>query len=77
MTQEEKWLTRYNEVMTFIDINKRNPSKHDERERGQYLNWLKANRKQMNAGTLKPERVEKFRKLLELTELYRRKNQWE
>ena len=48
MTQEEKWLTRYNEVMTFIDINKRNPSKHDEREREQYLNWLKANRKAMS-----------------------------
>jgi len=24
-----------------------------------------------------PERIEKFRKLLEMTERYRRKNQWE
>lgn len=31
----------------------------------------------MNAGMLKPERVEKFRKLLVLTEKYKRKNQWE
>jgi hypothetical protein len=31
----------------------------------------------MNAGKMKPERVERFRKLLELTELYRRKNQYE
>ena len=31
----------------------------------------------MNAGTLKTERVEKFRKLLELTEQYKRKNQYE
>lgn len=77
MTQEEKWLTRYNEVMTFIDINKRNPSKHDEGERGQYLNWLKANRKAMNAGKIKPERVKKFRKLLEMMEQYRRKNQYQ
>lgn len=30
----------------------------------------------MNAGKMKAERVEKFRKLLELTEQYRRKNQW-
>ena len=30
-----------------------------------------------NAGELKPERVEKFRKLLEMTEQYRRKNQYE
>lgn len=77
MTQEEKWLTRYNEVMTFIDTNKRNPSKHDEGERGWYLNWLKANRKVMNAGKMKPERVEKFRRLMEMMERYRRKNQYE
>ena len=41
------------------------------------LNWLKAHRKALNAGKMKPERFEKFRKLLELMELYRRKNQWE
>ena len=41
------------------------------------LNWLKANRKVMNAGKMKAERVGKFRKLLEMTEQYRRKNQWE
>jgi hypothetical protein len=38
---------------------------------------LKHNRKQLNAGILKSERVENFRKLLEMTEQYRRKNQWE
>ena len=76
MTQEERWIVRYNEVMTFIETNKRNPSKHRIEEHD-HLNWLKANRKQMNAGTLKPERVEKFRKLLEMTEQYRRKNQYE
>ena len=77
MTQEEKWITKYNEVKTFIVSNKRNPSRYDSMERGLYFNWLHHNRKQMNAGTLKPERVEKFRKLLEMTEQYRRKNQWE
>ena len=77
MTQEERWLTRYNEVVTFIGTNKRNPSKHDEEERGKYLNWIKANRKAMNAGKMKLERVEKFRKLLEMMERYRRKNQYE
>ena len=77
MTQDEKWIARYNEVVTFVEINKRNPSKHDEEERGKYLNWLKANRKALNAGEMKPERVEKFRKLLEMTEQYRRKNQYE
>jgi hypothetical protein len=76
MTQDEKWMTRYNEVVTFIETNKRNPSKHRIEEHD-HLNWLKANRKALNAGKMKPERVEKFRKLLEMTEQYRRKNQWE
>ena len=76
MTQEERWNTRYEEVVAFIEANKRNPSKHRIEEHD-HLNWLKANRKAMNAGKLKPERVEKFKKLLEMTEQYRRKNQWE
>ena len=76
MTQDDKWILRYNDVVTFIDTNKRNPSKHRIEEHD-YLNWLKANRKALNAGKLKPERVEKFRKLLEMTEQYRRKNQYE
>ena len=77
MTQDEKWMTRYNEVVTFIETNKRNPSKYDAEERGDYYTWLKANRKALNAGKMKAERVEKFRKLLEMTEQYRRKNQYE
>jgi hypothetical protein len=76
MTQDEKWMARYNEVMTFIETNKRNPSRH-RIEDHDILNWLKANRKRMNAGELKPERAEKFRKLLEMTEQYKRKNQYE
>lgn len=60
MTQDERWQKLYNEVVTFIETNKRNPSKYDELERGKYLNWLKANRKALNAGKMKPERVEKL-----------------
>ena len=77
MTQDEKWITKYNEVKTFIVTNKRNPSRYDPMERGLYCNWLHHNRKQMNAGTLKPERVEKFKDLLAMTEQHRRKNQYE
>ena len=76
MTQEERWQKRYEEVVEFIEANKRNPSKHRIEEHDM-LNWLKANRKVLNAGKMKPERVEKFRKLLEMTEQYRRKNQYE
>jgi hypothetical protein len=76
MTQEEKWNQRYQEVLDFIETNHRNPSRHRIEEHD-HLNWLKANRKVMNAGKMKPERVENFRKLLELMERYRRKNQYE
>ena len=76
MTQDERWQKWYEEVTDFIEVNKRNPSKHRIEEHD-YLNWLKANGKVLNAGKIKAERVEKFRKLLELTELYRRKNQYE
>ena len=76
MDQETKWLKRYQEVVEFIETNHRNPSKHRIEEHDM-LNWLKANRKVMNKGALKEERVERFRKLMELCERNRRKNQWE
>jgi hypothetical protein len=41
------------------------------------LNWVKANRKKMNAGKLKPERVGAFKQLLEVMDVYKRKNQYE
>ena len=40
------------------------------------LNWVKQQRKLLNAGTLKPERVERFMELLALMEEYKRVNQW-
>ena len=75
MNQEERWLARYKEVVDFIKKNKRNPSKYNPEHRDMY-NWLKANRKQLNAGKMKAERVEMFEKLMELCEEYKRKNQW-
>ena len=76
MTQNERWQKNYEGVKTFIESNHRNLSKYDLTERRLYT-WLKHNRKEMNAGKMKPERVEKFRKLQEMTEQYRRKNQYE
>ena len=75
MTQEERWNIRYQEVKNFIESEHRNPSKHRIEEHDM-LNWVKANRKALNAGKMKTERVEKFRKLLELTEQYKRVNQY-
>ena len=76
MTQEERWMIRYKEVVSFVETNHRNPSRHRIEEHDM-LNWLKANRKALNAGKMKSERVEKFRRLMEMMERYRRKNQYE
>ena len=76
MTQEERWNLRYKEVMEFIESNRRNPSRHRIEEHDM-LNWVKANRKVMNAGKMRAERVEAFKELLALSEQYRRKNQYE
>ena len=76
MTQDKRWMERYKEVTDFIETNHRTPSKHRIEEHD-ILNWLNANRKALNSGNMKTEREEKFRKLLELTEKYRRKNQYE
>ena len=76
MTQDERWIKRYEEVMAFIESNHRNPSKHRIEEHDM-LNWVKANRKALNAGKMRAERVEMFKKLLALSEQFRRKNQWE
>ena len=75
MTQDERWVTKYNEVKCFIETKHRNPSKHRIEEHDM-LNWLKANRKALNAGKMKPERLEMFRRLLLLMEEYKRKNQY-
>lgn len=76
MTQEEKWMIHYNGVKTFIETYHRNPSKH-RLEEHDMLNWLKANRKVLNAGKMKAERVVLFAKLQELMEGCKRKNQYE
>ena len=76
MTQNDSWLAKYNEVKSFIEKNKRNPSKHRIEEH-LMLNFIKHNRKLMNAGEMKPERVEKFNQLQATIEDYKRKNQYQ
>ena len=76
MRQDDRWLTRYNEMKTFIETNKRNPSKH-RMEEHDMLNWLKANRKLLNAGKMKPDRIKMFEELLTLIEQYKRVNQYQ
>ena len=76
MDQETRWLTKYKEAMEFIERYHRNTSRHRIEEHDM-LNWVKANRKRMNAGELKEPRLGKFKELLALIEQYKRKNQYE
>ena len=75
MDQETRWLTRFNEVVDFINANHRNPSKHRIEEH-LMLNFVKHNRKLMNKGEMKAERVEAFKKLLAKMEESKRVNQY-
>ena len=88
MTQEERWLARYNEVMGFLEESHRNPSKHRIEEHDM-LNWLKGEGGEVDncrlSSRLDKVRVNsalcslfrKFKELLAMTEQYRRKNQYE
>ena len=76
MTQDDKWLEKYNEVKSFIVSNQSNPSKHNAEERGLYLNWIKHNRKLYAAGEMKSERADKFKDLLEIIEKNKHVNQY-
>ena len=75
MTQDEKWLLKYNEVVAFIENNKRNPSKYVDSERG-LRNWVKQQKKLMNANALEGQRLMMFNELLALGERYKRVNQY-
>ena len=74
MTQDEKWIVRYEEVVNFIEANHRNPSKHRVEEH-LMLNWVKQQRKLLNARKLKPDRVG-GNDLLALIEENKRINQY-
>ena len=75
MTQDEKWMLKYNEVVVFIETNHRNPSRH-RLEEHDMLNWVKQQRKMKNKRELKAERAEMLERLLSLCEEYKRVNQY-
>lgn len=75
MTQDEKWLVKYREVMDFIQKEQRKPSKYYPEEKLKF-HYIHHNKKLYNAGGLKADRLEKFEKLLGLCEEYKRVNQY-
>ena len=76
MAQDERWMANWKEVITFMDVNKRRPSKFVDEERGM-RNWWKHQQKLLNAGELKTNRLEKFNELLKLGEKYKHVNQYQ
>ncbi len=74
MTQDERWILRYNELKTFIETNKRNPSKYRDEEK-LMVHFLKRGRKQMNAEELQNSRLWMIKELMELCEKYKHVNQ--
>ena len=76
MTQDERWMKRYEDVVVFINANHRNPSKYVDSERG-LRNWVKQQKKLMNAGALEGQRLMMFNELLGLGEKYKRVNQYQ
>jgi hypothetical protein len=75
MTQDERWIKRYEEVKKFIEENKRRPSKYALEERNQW-NWLRHTQKLYNTGELKADRVEAFKNLMALAEENKHVNQY-
>ena len=76
MTQDERWHLRFDDVMEFLEVNHRNPSKHRIEEHDM-LNWVKQQRKLLNAGRLKAERMERFKELMAQMERNKRVNQYQ
>lgn len=61
--------------MDFMETNHHLPSKFIDEECGIRNRW-KHQQKLLNAGEMKSERVERFRELLALGEVYKHVNQW-
>jgi hypothetical protein len=76
MTQDKRWMAKYNEVKEFIEHEHRNPSNFIPEECG-LRNWVRHQQKLVNKGELKAERVEMYKELLALMEKYKRKNQYQ
>jgi hypothetical protein len=74
MTQDERWQRQYEQMMAFMEENHRRPSKH-RLEEHDMLNWFKATKKQIAKSKCPPERLEKFARLMEVADKYRRVNQ--
>ena len=61
MTQDELWLQKWQEAIDFLGTTHSKPSKYMPEERNM-RNWWKQNKKLLNAGEMKEDRVALFEK---------------
>lgn len=72
---DELWIARWQEAVDFLETYHRKPSKFIPEERNM-RSWWKRNKKLMNAGELRSDRIAMFQQLLELSEKYKHVNQY-
>ena len=75
MTYDEIWLLKWHACMSYVEENKRMPSKYHVMDR-HMVNWLKYNRKMFKKNKLNEARRERLAILLAEADRYRRVNQY-
>ena len=74
-SQEERWNQHYNEILQFMQDQKRRPSKHYIEDR-HMVHWIKYNKKLLARHELAADRVEKFNQLMDIADSFLRVNQY-
>ena len=72
---DEKWERMYQQVMDYMETNKRRPSKYHPEDRKMHA-WIKYNKKRLIHNAMPKERAERFRELLLTAIKYWRSNQY-
>lgn len=75
MTFDELWDKKYLAYSKYIETKHRCPSKHHIEDRELYA-WWKHNRKLMNAGKMREDRLILFKRLIAMAEANRHVNQF-
>ena len=75
MSNESKWNEHYEEIVRFVTLHHRRPSKYEPEERNMH-NWLKRQAKTFNKDEIAPSRREQYKQLKALLQQYRRVNQY-
>lgn len=74
-THKQRWEEQYEAVWAFVEKNHRGPSRHHIEEH-KLLNWMKANRKARNKGSMPEGRISSFKKLTDYIASFNRINQY-